>query len=186
MKNLPVLKHAEVTGPLIDLFFHVYRKLGYGFLERVSLATTSRGVNGIVGYFYLQAYKTHLRFHQGLHGLGCAVQRPILPTRSPSGWPLRPPKSQGQCVVRSNYPARWRRNTQPGWSGSFVGSSTTRISAFLPSMYEIHFTVRWIIKRIPRSAKGKRNLEPQKDTEITEKFLCVCGSLCALWLKGCR
>ncbi len=29
------LKHAEITGPLIDLFFSVYRTLGYGFLERV-------------------------------------------------------------------------------------------------------------------------------------------------------
>ena len=29
------LKHAEITGPLIDLFFSVYRVLGYGFLERV-------------------------------------------------------------------------------------------------------------------------------------------------------
>jgi GxxExxY protein len=35
VKTLPELKHAEITGPLIDLFFHVYRKLGYGFLERV-------------------------------------------------------------------------------------------------------------------------------------------------------
>ena len=26
---------AEVTGPLIDLFFLVYRSLGYGFLEQV-------------------------------------------------------------------------------------------------------------------------------------------------------
>jgi len=29
------LKHAETTGPLIDLFFYVYKILGYGFLERV-------------------------------------------------------------------------------------------------------------------------------------------------------
>ena len=29
------LKHAEITGPLIDLYFLVYRTLGYGFLERV-------------------------------------------------------------------------------------------------------------------------------------------------------
>jgi GxxExxY protein len=29
------LKHGEITGPLIDLFFLVYRTLGYGFLERV-------------------------------------------------------------------------------------------------------------------------------------------------------
>ena len=35
MKPLPELKHAGVTGPLIELFFHVYRTLGYGFLERV-------------------------------------------------------------------------------------------------------------------------------------------------------
>ena len=29
------LKHAETTGPLIELFFTVYRTLGYGFLEAV-------------------------------------------------------------------------------------------------------------------------------------------------------
>jgi hypothetical protein len=29
------LKHAQITGPLIDLFFQVYGKLGYGFLEQV-------------------------------------------------------------------------------------------------------------------------------------------------------
>ena len=29
------LKYAETTGPLIDLFFDVYKTLGYGFLERV-------------------------------------------------------------------------------------------------------------------------------------------------------
>ncbi len=29
------LKHAETTGPLIELFFMVYRTLGYGFLEAV-------------------------------------------------------------------------------------------------------------------------------------------------------
>ncbi len=33
--SLPELKHAAVTGPLIELFFHVYRILGYGFLEGV-------------------------------------------------------------------------------------------------------------------------------------------------------
>jgi GxxExxY protein len=35
MKPLPELKHAEITGPLIELFYQVYRSLGYGFLERV-------------------------------------------------------------------------------------------------------------------------------------------------------
>jgi GxxExxY protein len=29
------LIHAETTGPLIDLFFHVYKTLGFGFLEKV-------------------------------------------------------------------------------------------------------------------------------------------------------
>jgi GxxExxY protein len=29
------LKHAEITGPLIDVFFLVYKTLGFGFLERV-------------------------------------------------------------------------------------------------------------------------------------------------------
>ncbi len=29
------LKHAEITGPLIDLFFAVYNTLGFGFLEKV-------------------------------------------------------------------------------------------------------------------------------------------------------
>jgi len=29
------LKYPETSGPLIDLFFEVYRSLGYGFLERV-------------------------------------------------------------------------------------------------------------------------------------------------------
>jgi GxxExxY protein len=29
------LKHAEITGPFIDLFFRIYRALGYGFLENV-------------------------------------------------------------------------------------------------------------------------------------------------------
>jgi GxxExxY protein len=31
------LKHAEITGPLIDLFFFVYNNLGFGFLEQVYL-----------------------------------------------------------------------------------------------------------------------------------------------------
>ncbi len=31
----PELKHAATTGPLIELFYHVYRSLGYGFLEGV-------------------------------------------------------------------------------------------------------------------------------------------------------
>jgi GxxExxY protein len=31
------LKHAEITGPLIDLFYLVYGTLGFGFLERVYL-----------------------------------------------------------------------------------------------------------------------------------------------------
>jgi GxxExxY protein len=30
-----MLLHGEITGPLIDAFFHVYRALGHGFLERV-------------------------------------------------------------------------------------------------------------------------------------------------------
>lgn len=29
------LKHGDITGRLIDLFYLVYRTLGYGFLERV-------------------------------------------------------------------------------------------------------------------------------------------------------
>jgi GxxExxY protein len=29
------LIHGETTGPLIDLFFYVYKTLGFGFLERV-------------------------------------------------------------------------------------------------------------------------------------------------------
>jgi GxxExxY protein len=29
------LKHAEITGRLIGLFFEVYRELGHGFLESV-------------------------------------------------------------------------------------------------------------------------------------------------------
>jgi GxxExxY protein len=29
------LKHAEITGPLIDVFFLVYKTLGLGFLEQV-------------------------------------------------------------------------------------------------------------------------------------------------------
>lgn len=29
------LLHAETTGPLIDLFFYVYKSLGHGFLEGV-------------------------------------------------------------------------------------------------------------------------------------------------------
>jgi GxxExxY protein len=29
------LKCADTSGPLIDLFFSVYKSLGYGFLERV-------------------------------------------------------------------------------------------------------------------------------------------------------
>ena len=29
------LKLSQTTGPLIELFFHVYRTLGYGFIERV-------------------------------------------------------------------------------------------------------------------------------------------------------
>ncbi len=32
---LPELKCEEITGPLIEIFFQVYRTLGYGFLERV-------------------------------------------------------------------------------------------------------------------------------------------------------
>jgi GxxExxY protein len=35
VKTLPDLKHQEITGPLIELFYHVYRILGYGFLEKV-------------------------------------------------------------------------------------------------------------------------------------------------------
>ncbi|MBZ5500092.1 MAG: GxxExxY protein [Acidobacteriia bacterium] len=35
MISLPELKHAEITGPLIELFYQVYRSLGYGFLERL-------------------------------------------------------------------------------------------------------------------------------------------------------
>jgi GxxExxY protein len=35
VKTLPDLKHEEITGPLIELFYHVYRTLGYGFLEKV-------------------------------------------------------------------------------------------------------------------------------------------------------
>jgi GxxExxY protein len=35
MKPLPDLKHADITGPLIEVFYQVYRSLGYGFLERV-------------------------------------------------------------------------------------------------------------------------------------------------------
>jgi GxxExxY protein len=35
MKPLPELKHANVTGPLIELFYQVYLSLGYGFSERV-------------------------------------------------------------------------------------------------------------------------------------------------------
>jgi GxxExxY protein len=29
------LIHRKITGPLIDLFFYIYRTLGFGFLERV-------------------------------------------------------------------------------------------------------------------------------------------------------
>ena len=32
---LPELKHANVTGPLKEIFFKVYGVLGYGFLESV-------------------------------------------------------------------------------------------------------------------------------------------------------
>jgi GxxExxY protein len=42
-----MLKHAEITGPLIDVFFQVYRALGYGFLERVyanALAISIRNI----------------------------------------------------------------------------------------------------------------------------------------------
>ncbi len=35
MGMLPELKCEEITGPLIEIFFQVYRTLGYGFLERV-------------------------------------------------------------------------------------------------------------------------------------------------------
>jgi hypothetical protein len=35
MKQLPDLKHADITGALIKLFYRVYVSLGYGFLERV-------------------------------------------------------------------------------------------------------------------------------------------------------
>jgi GxxExxY protein len=35
VKPLPDLKHADITGPLIEIFYQVYRSLGYGFLERV-------------------------------------------------------------------------------------------------------------------------------------------------------
>jgi len=35
MKRLPDLKHADITGALIKLFYQVYMSLGYGFLERV-------------------------------------------------------------------------------------------------------------------------------------------------------
>lgn len=35
MKPLPDLKHADITGPLINLFYQVYMSLGYGFLEHV-------------------------------------------------------------------------------------------------------------------------------------------------------
>jgi GxxExxY protein len=31
------LKHAEITGRLLDLFFFVYNNLGFGFLEQVYL-----------------------------------------------------------------------------------------------------------------------------------------------------
>ncbi len=32
---LPELKHANVTGPLKEIFYKVYGTLGYGFLEKV-------------------------------------------------------------------------------------------------------------------------------------------------------
>lgn len=34
-KNLLDLKHKDLTGKIIEIFYKVYNKLGYGFLERV-------------------------------------------------------------------------------------------------------------------------------------------------------
>jgi len=38
------LMHEETTGPLIDLFFYVYRTLGFGFLERIYLNAMSNAM----------------------------------------------------------------------------------------------------------------------------------------------
>jgi GxxExxY protein len=35
VKTLPDLKHEEIAGPLIELLYHVYRTLGFGFLEKI-------------------------------------------------------------------------------------------------------------------------------------------------------
>ncbi len=34
-KELPKLKHQDLTNKIIEIFYKVYNKLGYGFLEKV-------------------------------------------------------------------------------------------------------------------------------------------------------
>ncbi len=61
------LKHAEVTKTLIGVFYEVYRKLGYGFLERVYGNAMTLGA-GKLGLEIVREYPIRIHYEGSVIG----------------------------------------------------------------------------------------------------------------------
>ena len=66
-RQFPDLKHADITGRAIDVFYQVYHDLGYGFLERVyanAIALASRAA----GLEIVQEKQLHVMYRGAVIG----------------------------------------------------------------------------------------------------------------------